>query len=97
MIPIRARPKLGAIPDQNDLVEVPVFPLDCNDFLGAGTPPFQWTDQFQGFPTLPNALFIDKDTGIISGTGLAPGAFSVTIEVRNATGLSRSTFTWTFT
>jgi len=94
MIPIRARPKFGPVPDQADPESVAITPLDLNDFLNAGTPPFEWLDIDQ---TLPTGLFLDKDTGIISLSPSAPSVFAVTVSVRNATGLSRSSWTWTIT
>ena len=98
IIPIRARPKLGPIPDQTDVSGVPITPLDISFFLGAGTRPIEYTDQDASFNfTLPPNLAINKDTGIIAGVAVGAAVSQVMITASNATGISRSTFTWTFT
>lgn len=92
MIPIRNRPRLGAIPDQADLVAVPIFPLDMNEFLAGGTPPITWSAT-----GLPTGLTIGSTNGIVSGTPTVDATFEPTVTATNGAGSNSSTFVWIIT
>ena len=50
-----------------------------------GSQPIKWSS-----PNLPNGLFLDRDTGILSGNPYSPGDYTILINAIDNTGVSAS-------
>jgi hypothetical protein len=55
-----------------------------------GTPPYSWSVPASGSGALPTGLSLNANTGVISGSPLAPGTASVVITLTDAAQASRS-------